>query len=70
MKIQSLSDLHLEHGGYIPDHHPGTDVIVLAGDLCLYTEGVVERFAEQWSSAAHPLRAEERRVLRNGDRRG
>ena len=38
MKIQVLSDLHLEHGGYLPGHHPEADVIVLAGDLAPYTE--------------------------------
>ena len=33
MKIQVLSDLYLEHGGSLPDRHPETDAIVLAGDL-------------------------------------
>lgn len=39
MKIQVLSDLHLEHGGLVPEHHPEADVIVLAGDLAPYTKG-------------------------------
>ena len=36
MKIQVLSDLHLERGGFVPEHHPAADVIVLAGDLAPY----------------------------------
>ena len=31
MKIQVLSDLHLEHGGFVPKHHPEAEVIVLGG---------------------------------------
>ena len=53
MKIQILSDLHLEHGGEVPEHHPDADVIVLAGDLAPYTEGLVDQLAEDWSSAPH-----------------
>ena len=53
MKIQVLSDLHLEHGGAVPPHVPGADVIVLAGDLAPYCEGLVDRVAEHWSSAPH-----------------
>ena len=45
MKIQVLSDLHLEQGGLVPEHHPDADVIVLATDLAPYTEGLVGRFA-------------------------
>ena len=37
MKIQVLSDLHLEDGGYLPEHHREAAVIVLAGDLAPYT---------------------------------
>ena len=53
MKIQVLSDLHLEHGGILPGHHPEAEVIVLAGDLAPYTEGLIDRVAEHWSSAPH-----------------
>ena len=53
MKVQVLSDLHLEHGGRLPAHHPEADVVVLAGDLAPYTEGVVECVRERWSSAPH-----------------
>ena len=55
MKIQVLSDLHLEHGGFVPEHHPAADVIVLAGDLAPYTEGLVDQLADHWSSAPHIL---------------
>ena len=53
MKIQVFSDLHLEHGGYLPEHHPEADVIVLAGDLAPHTEGAVDRVRERWSTAPH-----------------
>ena len=33
MRIQVLSDLHLEYGGEIPPLAPGAEVVVLAGDL-------------------------------------
>ena len=33
MKVQILSDLHLEHGGAVSAHQREADVIVLAGDL-------------------------------------
>ena len=55
MKIQVLSDLHLKHGGILPGHHLESDVIVLAGDLAPYTEGLVERVRDHRSSAPHVL---------------
>ena len=55
MKIQILSDLHLEHGGPVPEHHPEADVIVLAGDLAPYTKGLVAKLSEFWASAPHIL---------------
>ena len=55
MKIQVLSDPHLEHGGDFPDHHPEADVIVLAGDRVHYTEGLVELLAEFRSTAPYIL---------------
>ena len=55
MRIQVLSDLHLEHGGFVPEHHPAADIIVLAADLAPYTEGLVEQFREHWASAPHIL---------------
>ena len=55
MKIQVLSDLHLEHGGFVPEHHPAADVTVLAGDLAPCTDGLVERLGEHWASAPHIL---------------
>ena len=55
MKLQVLSDLHLEHGGQVPEHHRDADVIVLAGDLAPYTDGLVEHIAEHWSPAPNIL---------------
>ena len=55
MKIQVLSDLHLEHGGYLPEHQLEADVIVLAGDLAPCTEGLIKLVAGHWSSAPHIL---------------
>ena len=51
MKVQILSDLHLEHGGTLPEHHGDADVIVVAGDLVPYTNGLMELLAECWSTA-------------------
>lgn len=40
MKIQLLSDLHLEsHPGFAPQPAPGADVLVLAGDIGSYQAG-------------------------------
>ncbi|MEP6558213.1 MAG: metallophosphoesterase [Burkholderiales bacterium] len=40
MKIQLLSDLHLEvRPGYLPPPAPGADLLVLAGDIGSYQEG-------------------------------
>ena len=48
-----LSDLHLGHGGTVPAHQPGADVIVLAGDLDPYTPGLVERLRDHWGDAPY-----------------
>ena len=40
MKIQLLSDLHLEtHPLFVPEPAPGADVLVLAGDIGSYQQG-------------------------------
>ncbi len=40
MKIQLLSDLHLEvHPGFVPEPAPGADLLVLAGDIGSYQTG-------------------------------
>ena len=40
MKIQLLSDLHLEgHPGFVPEPAPGANVLVLAGDIGSYQSG-------------------------------
>ena len=55
MKIQILSDLHLEHGGSVPVHNPEAGAIVLAGDLAPYTKGLVAKLSELWATAPHIL---------------
>ena len=44
MKIQLLSDLHLEvHPGFVPEPAPGADLLVLAGDIGSYQSGSLLR---------------------------
>ncbi|MEX1081241.1 MAG: metallophosphoesterase [Halofilum sp. (in: g-proteobacteria)] len=40
MRIQALSDLHMELQGEMPLPDPGADVVVLAGDIAAGAEGV------------------------------
>ena len=49
MKIQVLSDLHVEFGNDIPPPAAGADVIVLAGDLAPYRPEVVKEVADAWA---------------------
>ena len=40
MKLQLLSDLHLEsHPRFVPEPAPGADLLVLAGDIGSYQNG-------------------------------
>ncbi len=55
MRIQILSDLHLEYGGDIPPLAPGAEVVVLAGDLAPAKHRAVRLVAEIWKDAAHIL---------------
>ena len=42
MKIQLLSDLHLEvHPAFVPEPAPGADLLVLAGDIGSYQNGTL-----------------------------
>ena len=42
MKIQLLSDLHLEvHPAFVPEPAPGADLLVLAGDIGSYQKGTL-----------------------------
>lgn len=44
MKIQILSDLHLEaNPDFMPEPAPGADLLVLAGDIGSYQEGAACR---------------------------
>ena len=51
MKLQILSDLHLEHGGVLPEHQHEADVLVVAGDLVPYTKSLMELLADHWCTA-------------------
>ena len=55
MRIQVLSDLHLEYGGEIPPLAPGAEVVVLAGDLAPAKHRAIRLAAEAWEGAAHIL---------------
>ena len=53
VKIQILSDLRLDRGGEIPARHPDADVIVLAGDVAPYDDGLAAELARSWEGARH-----------------
>lgn len=55
IRIQVLSDLHLEYGGEIAPLAPGAEVVVLAGDLAPAKLRAIRRAAEIWQDAAHIL---------------
>ena len=55
MRIQILSDLHLEYGGAIPPLAPGAEIVVLAGDLAPAKHRAIRLAAEIWKDAAHIL---------------
>ena len=55
MRIQLLSDLHLEYGGDIPPLAPGADIVVLAGDVAPAGLRAIRIPAEIWQDAAHIL---------------
>ena len=55
MKIQVVSDLHLEFHNPLPALAEGADVIVCAGDLAPIDTGAVRYAAEEWAEARHIL---------------
>ena len=55
MRIQVVSDLHLEHHNPLPPLAEGADVIVCAGDLAPIGQGAVRNAAEAWTGAQHIL---------------
>ncbi len=56
MRIQILSDLHLEfEGNSIPPLAPEADAIILAGDLAPVCTHRIAEIAERWSAAGHIL---------------
>ena len=55
MRIQVLSDLHLEFHNPLPGLADGVDVIVYAGDLAPVETGAVLYAAKEWADAGHIL---------------
>ena len=55
MRIQVVSDLHLEFHNLLPPVADGVDVIVCAGDLAPIGTGAVRYAAEEWAEARHIL---------------
>ena len=55
MKIQVVSDLHLEFHNPLPELAEGADVIVCAGDVAPIGTGAVRYAAEEWAEARHIL---------------
>ena len=55
MRIQVLSDLHLEFHNPLPGLADGVDVIVCAGDLAPVETGAVFYAAKEWADARHIL---------------
>ena len=51
MKIQVLSDLHVEAGNPIPPRAPGAMVVALAGDLAPFRPHVLRAAAKAWEGA-------------------
>ena len=55
MRIQVVSDLHLEFHNLLPSVAEGADVLVCAGDLAPIGAGTVRYAAEEWAEARHIL---------------
>ena len=55
MRIQVVSDLHLEFHNVLPPVAEGADVLVCAGDLAPVGSGAVRYAAEAWAEARHVL---------------
>ena len=46
-RIQVMSDLHLEFGGELPQTRDDADIVVYAGDIDRYEEGVIGRLKDR-----------------------
>ena len=55
MRIQVVSDLHLEFHNLLPPVVEDADVLVCAGDLAPIGTGAVRHAAEEWAEARHIL---------------
>lgn len=51
MRIQVLSDLHVEFGTMIPPLAPGAEIVVMAGDLAPAKRRAIRLAAEAWAGA-------------------
>lgn len=51
MRVQILSDIHVEFGNRMPPPAPDADVVVLAGDIAPYRAEVLEDIAETLSGS-------------------
>ena len=56
MRMQIVSDLHLEFGNPVPDLAAGVDVVVLAGDLAEFRHPwLLAEAVQAWEGAEHIL---------------
>ena len=56
MRLQIVSDLHLEFGNPVPDLAAGVDVVVLAGDLAeIRHPWLLAEAVQAWEGAEHIL---------------
>lgn len=55
MRLQILSDLHIEHGSAIPPLAPDVDVMVMAGDFAPASMRRIGEAAAAWRRAGHIL---------------
>ena len=55
MRVQILSDLHLEFDPAIPRLAPDAEAVIVAGDLAPYTPGLLARVRDAWRDARHVL---------------
>ena len=51
LKVQIVSDLHLEFGNPLPPRAEGADIVVCAGDLAPLRSDAIERAAQRWAGA-------------------
>ena len=55
MRVQILSDLHLEFDPAVPPLASDAEAVIVAGDLAPYTPGLLARVRDAWRDARHVL---------------